>query len=428
MRSASTLLILLTAAFLPPAFTQTATYTSSNQVVTLTGLGGTGGVGQSTVTWGTCAFDGTNTNCTVTAPYTGVGGGGTISIVLSYRGNGPSPITANSISPGSDLVTFGLLPGASGFISVSLAEKTGATVQFLSTNFNFFYDSFAACSGATVPSCGIGQVGLKSGAVISGTVHGTFDATPVIRTSQGVISASGYGGFNAVAPGTWMEIYGANLANVTSQSWTGADFKGNAAPTALGGTTVTIGGQSAFIDYVSPSQVNAQVPSNVATGPQPVVVNTPGGTSTAFTIQVNPTEPGLLSPTVFNVKGQQYIAAVFPDGVTFVLPPGSISGVASARAKPGDTLVLFGIGFGAVTPDTPAGQIVTQSNHLNGTFQVSFAGTPATVSFSGLTGGYLGLYQFNVVVPNVAASDTVPLTFSLNGTPLPQSLVIPISN
>jgi uncharacterized protein (TIGR03437 family) len=225
-----------------------------------------------------------------------------------------------------------------------------------------------------------------------------------------------------------MEIYGVNLANVISQTWTGADFKGNAAPTAIGGTTVTIGGQPAFIDYVSPSQVNAQVPSNVAPGPQPVVVSTPGGVSAPFTIQVNPTEPGLLSPTVFNVKGQQYITAVFGDGVTFVLPPGAISGVASARAKPGDTLVFFGIGFGPDTPDTPAGQIVTQSNRLNGSLQVSFAGVPATVSFSGLTGGYLGLYQFNVVVPNVAASDTVPLTFSLNGTPLPQTLVIPISN
>ncbi|HKE24648.1 MAG TPA: hypothetical protein VKB88_19935 [Bryobacteraceae bacterium] len=413
---------------MPVAFAQTATYTSSNQAVTLTGLGGNGGVGQSSVTWGTCAFDGTNTNCTITAPYTGVGGGGTISIVLSYRGNGPTPITANSVSAGSDLVTFGLLPGASGFITVSLAEKTGGTVQFLSTNFNFFYDSTATCSGTAVPSCTLGQVGLKPGAVITGTVHGAFDATPVIAASHGVISASGYGGFNAVAPGTWMEIYGTNLANVVSQSWTGSDFKGNVAPTALGGTTVTIAGQSAFIDYVSPSQVNAQVPSNIAPGPQPVIVNTPGGTSAAFTIQVNPTEPGLLSPAAFNGKGLQYIGALFPDNVTFVLPPGSIAGVASARAKPGDTIVFFGIGFGTVTPDSPAGQIVTQSNHLNGTFQVFFAGSPATVSFAGLTGGYLGLYQFNVVVPSVAASDTVPLTFLLNGTPLPQSLVIAISN
>jgi len=90
--------------------------------------------------------------------------------------------------------------------------------------------------------------------------------------------------------------------------------------------------------------------------------------------------------------------------------------------------VLYGVGFGKVTPDIPAGQIVTQSNRLNGNFQASFAGTPATVNFSGLTGGYLGLYQFNVVVPQVAASDAVPFTFSLGGTPGTQKLIIAISN
>jgi uncharacterized protein (TIGR03437 family) len=143
---------------------------------------------------------------------------------------------------------------------------------------------------------------------------------------------------------------------------------------------------------------------------------------------VNVTEPGLLAPAVFNLNAGQYIAALFPDGVTFVLPPGSIAGVASARAKPGDTIVFYGVGFGTVTPNSPAGQIVTQANNLNGNFQASFAGTPATVSFSGLTGGYLGLYQFNVVVPNVAASDTVPLTFSLGGTAGTQKMLISISN
>jgi uncharacterized protein (TIGR03437 family) len=427
MKPIAALSFVFCAAFWSPASAQTATYTASVQNVTLTGLGGSGGTGQSRVDWGGCAYDGTNTNCTVSAPYTGVGGGGTISIVLAYRGNGPSPFTANSISPGSDLITFGLTAGSSGTIVVSLTESTGATVAFLSRAFNFFYD-FASCSGTSVAACATGQVGLTPGAVMSGTVHGTFDATPVIRASQGVISASGYGGFPAVAPGTWMEIYGTNLANVVSQTWASADFKGNAAPTALGATTVTIGGQSAFIDYVSPNQVNAQVPSNVSPGSQQVIVSTPGGISKAYPITVNVTEPGLLAPPVFNLKAGQYIAALFPDGVTFVLPPGSIPGVASARAKPGDTIVFYGIGFGTVKPDTAAGQIVTQSNILNGNFQASFGGIPATVSFSGLTGGYLGLYQFNVVVPSMAASDIVPLVFSLDAASGTQKLLISVSN
>jgi uncharacterized protein (TIGR03437 family) len=268
-------------------------------------------------------------------------------------------------------------------------------------------------------------VGLTPGATITGKVSGTFDATPSI---QNVISASNYGGFSAVAPATWMEIYGTNLANVTAQTWSGADFNGNTAPSALGATSVTIGGQPAFIYYVSPTQINAQVPSNLPSGPQPVVVSTPGGSSAASTVTVNPTQPGLLSPPIFKLAAGQNVTALFSDNTTFVLPPGSINGVASARAKPGDTIILYGVGFGAVTPDSPAGQIVTQSNRLAAQLQVSFAGTPATVSFAGLTGGYLGLYQFNVIVPTVAAGDAVPLTFTLGGSAGTQKLIIAISN
>ena len=416
---------LLCVAFLSPrASAVTATYTNSSQNVTLTGLGGSGGVGQSRVTWGSCAFDGTNTNCTVSAPYTGVGGGGTISIVFSYRGSGLSPFTANSISPGSNQITFGIMAGNSGSIVVSLQESIGAKVTFLSDNFFFNY-SFPTCTGIGATSCAVGQVGLTPNATITGTVSGTFDATPVI---QSVISAGSYGGFSAVAPGTWMEIYGTNLANVLSQTWATADFNGNAAPTALGGTTVTIGGQPAFIDYVSPGQVNAQVPSNIATGPQPVVVSMAGGTSAAYTATVNVTEPGLLAPAVFNLAAGQYVVALFPDNVTYVLPPGVTNAVPTARAKPGNIITVYGIGFGSVTPTIPAGQIVTQTNNLPPGFQASFAGIPATLQFAGLVAGNLGLYQFNLVVPNVAASDTVPLTFSLGGTAGTQKLIISVGN
>jgi uncharacterized protein (TIGR03437 family) len=174
--------------------------------------------------------------------------------------------------------------------------------------------------------------------------------------------------------------------------------------------------------------VNAQVPSNVGLGTQPVVVTTAGGSSVGTLITVNATSPGLLAPLAFNLKAGQYIGAVFPDAVTFVLPPGAVPGVPSTRAKPGDVITFYGVGFGTVTPNIPAGQIVSQANSLSGTFQASFAGIPATGTFSGLTGGYLGLYQFNLVVPNVAASDTVPVTFTLNGTAGSQTLLIAISN
>jgi uncharacterized protein (TIGR03437 family) len=409
----------------PRASAVTATYTNSSQNVTLTGLGGSGGVGQSQVEWGTCAYDGTNTNCTVSAPYTGVGGGGTISIVFSYPGNGASPFTANSISPGSNQITFGLLPGNSGKIVVSLQESTGANVTFLSNDFVFYFYSSATCTGIAASSCSVGQVGLTPNATITGPVYGSFDATPVILA---VISASDFGAFPAAAPGSWMEIYGTNLANVTSQIWTAADFNGNAAPTALGGNTVTIGGQSTFIDYISPSQVNAQAPSNVATGPQAVVITTPGGTSAPFTLPVNATEPGMDAPPLFNLAGVQYAVALHAD-YSFVLPQGAVAGVNSRPAQPGEEIVLYGIGFGPVTPIILAGQLVQEANTITSSFAVSIGGQPVTnVAYSGLAPDYTGLYQFNVVVPPNAGSGTVPLTFTVDGVAGTQTLSLSLIN
>ncbi len=88
---------------------------------------------------------------------------------------------------------------------------------------------------------------------------------PVIEPSiTNVVSASAFGGFASVAPGSWVEIYGSDLAPDT-RGWTGADFNGNNAPIALDGVSVSIGTQAAFVDYISPTQVNAQLPSNIAT-------------------------------------------------------------------------------------------------------------------------------------------------------------------
>jgi uncharacterized protein (TIGR03437 family) len=251
-------------------------------------------------------------------------------------------------------------------------------------------------------------------------------STPAISPG-GIVSASAFGGFTAVAPGSWIEIYGTGLA-ADSRSWTGADFTGNTAPTSLDGTSVTIGGQSAFIDYISPTQVNVQVPSNTGTGAQPVIVKTAAGASAALTLTINAEEPGLLAPASFKVNGTQYVAALFSDGATFVLPTGAISGVTSRPAKPGDVITLYGVGFGSVTPSIPAGQIVQQSNTLVAPFHVLFGGAEATVQYDGLAPNAVGLYQFNVVVPNVAASNAVPLTFTLAGVAGTQTLYIAVGD
>jgi uncharacterized protein (TIGR03437 family) len=182
------------------------------------------------------------------------------------------------------------------------------------------------------------------------------------------------------------------------------------------------------VELASPHQVNLLVPSGVALGQQQVVVSTMGGASVATTVTVNAIAPGILAPPVFKFAAGQYAFAQFPDNRTYVLPPGvAPPALPTARAKPGDVIIFYGLGFGPVSPNLTAGTLVGQSNQLFN-FQAAFAGVQATVQFAGLVQTYTGLYQFNIVVPNIPANDATPFTFSINGTAGTQSLLLPIGN
>jgi len=242
----------------------------------------------------------------------------------------------------------------------------------------------------------------------------------------GVVSASDFGEFTSLAPGSWIEIYGANLATAT-RPWAATDFNGNDAPTSLNGTKVSINGQPAFVEYISPQQVNVQVPSNIATGIQPLILTSPSGTSLAYQVVVNQIEPGFLAPANFKLNGTQY-AVAFDASLnnTYVLPAGAIPGLNSQPANPGDTITLYGVGFGAVTPNVPAGQLAQGLTSL-ASFNISIGGVPATVRYAGLAPDFVGLYQFNVLVPSIAASNAAPVTFSVNGTAGTQTLYLAVN-
>jgi uncharacterized protein (TIGR03437 family) len=200
------------------------------------------------------------------------------------------------------------------------------------------------------------------------------------------------------------------------------------AGTSLDGTSVTIGGQAAFIDFISLGQVNALVPSNVATGTQPLTLMVENVASATYSITVNPVQPGLDAPPSFKIGGTQYAAALFADG-TYVLPEGAIACLTSRPAQPGDEIVLYGVGFGPVTPNIPAGQLVQQANTLTSSFEMSIGGVPVTnVPYSGLAPSYTGLYQFNIVVPANTGSGAVPLTFTVDGVAGTQTLYLAVGN
>ena len=236
--------------------------------------------------------------------------------------------------------------------------------------------------------------------------------TPAIN-KDGVVSSSAFGGFRTAARGSWLEIYGSNLAQGTRE-WASNDFIDGKAPTTLRGTSVSIGGRPAYVSYVSPGQVNVQVPDSLPAGQYDVVVQSSLGSSTPYKVTVADVQPGLYAPPSLLSGGKQYAGVILADG--------SLAGLTSSKVRPGDTVTLYGIGFGSVAPSLAAGEIVRNANSVVLPLQVYFGDAAATVTYAGLAPGTLGLYQINVVVPGVASGDTIPLSFKLNGASGAQTL------
>jgi uncharacterized protein (TIGR03437 family) len=233
---------------------------------------------------------------------------------------------------------------------------------------------------------------------------------PVVQSPavnrQGIVSSSAFGAFEQGARGAWLEIYGSNLSTDGAREWSSSDFVDGKAPTSLNGTSVTLGDQRAFVSYVSPGQVNVQVPDSLPAGEYDVVVQTNFGASAPTKVTVRDVQPGLFAPTSLRREGRQYAGVILPDGALVS---------AEKAARPGETVTLYGTGFGSVAPQLAVGEIVRSANAVVLPFEVYFGDKPATVTYAGLAPGTLGLYQFNVVVPQVEAGDAVPLRFSLNG-------------
>ena len=246
-------------------------------------------------------------------------------------------------------------------------------------------------------------------------------------SQAGIVSASAFNPMAGLTSGTWLEIFGSDIST-TTRGWGGGDFSGSQGPTTLDGVKVTINGKNAFVDFISPGQVNVQAPDDSATGPVQIIVTNSNGSSDAVTVDKSTLAPALLAPGPWNVGGKQYVVAQFTDG-TYVGAANLINGLKFRPAKAGDIVTIYGIGFGPVTPNTPAGTVAAGITALQNKANFLFGQTAGDLScngcYAGLAPGAVGLYQFNVKVPNGPTGD-VALVVDAGGVSTKQTLFITV--
>jgi uncharacterized protein (TIGR03437 family) len=264
----------------------------------------------------------------------------------------------------------------------------------------------------------------------------TNTTAPVISS---IDSASAYGGYPYFASGSWLEIKGSNLADaadprLTATSnpgqWTASDFTGSNAPTVLDGVSVSINGKAAYVWYLSTGQLNVQAPEDTATGNVAITVTNCKASSSPAMFARQALAPGFLAPSNYTAGGTQYMVTTFASDGAYVLnsSTGASFGLNSRPAKPGDVIVAYGIGFGDVTPSILPGVIVGQSNALVNPIAFSFGSTPATLTYAGLAGSFVGLYEFYITVPASLANGDYQINVTQNGMTVPQTMYLTVHN
>ncbi len=202
-----------------------------------------------------------------------------------------------------------------------------------------------------------------------------------------------------VAPGAVVQMYGSALAPGTAYGTVTNGFLS----TVVGGVSVTVGGLAAPIAYTNPGQINLQIPSELQVNRQyQVIVNNNGVYSRPEPLSTAPAQP---------------VLAAFADQTIIAQDLNYQLINAQNPAHAGDIITLYLTGMGATTPAVPTGMLAPSSPLAVTSIQpqVTIDGATASVLFSGLTPGGVGLYQINVRIPTAARAADLPLVVSQNG-------------
>ena len=224
----------------------------------------------------------------------------------------------------------------------------------------------------------------------------TLTAGPVIAEV-----ANAEGESPIIAPNTWVEIKGINLAPADdSRIWQASDFTSARMPAALDGVSVTVNGRAAYVYYISPTQINILTPPDAMSGAVQVVVTNNGIASAPFAARAQ-----TFSPSFFVFSGGPYVAAVHANGG--LIGPTTLYPGSTTPARAGEIVLIFANGFGQTNVTVTSGSL-TQSGTLSPLPLIQMGGVTATVQFAGLVAP--GEFQFNVVVPASLTNGDQPIT------------------
>ncbi|MSO19566.1 MAG: hypothetical protein EXQ56_03755 [Acidobacteria bacterium] len=326
---------------------------------------------------------------------------------------------AGRLLPGGDGYTQ-LLPELNGIQYISHTEVGTRFGTPAGVNFDFLWQSPASADGALQFHA--------AGNTANGSTNNTGDFiyttsfSPSPRTApipvpvlpaNGVVNGASFApGTVAVAPGSIVAVFGSNLSDGGTLLSSAFDANGRQV-TGLLGARATVGGVAAPMFYTTGGQLGIQIPTEVSGTSTTIQISVGGETSATRTIALEPAAPGIFTT---NSQGSGQGVIVLATGGGIAAAVGSISGVTSRPARPGEDITIFATGLGQTNPVVPTGARPTTLTRTVATPTVMIDGMAADVSFSGLSDCCVGLNQINVRVPaNTRTGNTIPVVLTISG-------------
>ncbi|HUB80343.1 MAG TPA: SBBP repeat-containing protein [Bryobacteraceae bacterium] len=306
------------------------------------------------------------------------------------------------------------------FSTIFYTPKSGAPVypggMDLDSQGNIYIGGYT--EGADLPTtAGAYQSALCSGC--AGTSSGFLAKISTAPVITAVVNGASFQ--PGIESGSWATIEGVNLSNTNpGRTWLASEIVNGNLPTSLDQTSVTIDGKPAYVYYVSPTQLNVQVPTDANSGNVNVVVTNHGQPSAPFSAPLDSA-----TPAFFLFPGTNYAIATRVPDYALLGNPGSIAG--TIAAKPGDIIVLWATGFGLTAPATAAGVVVAGAPPVATLPTVTVGSAPVTVISTVLSPGSVGLYQVAIQLPASVPTGIVSVQASVEQATSPTGISLFVS-